>query len=225
MKRRKTVGRALSVVFGDEDKYLAALLIRLCVLFEDLRLELLGSSADVEQLQHLDDTSARARKMYFLRKAIGTLAEFAESFRLLDGYDGFKKIRTLFSESDHERWSGCVHFFNAHEEFIELVRNDVGGHFGVKAAEYVVRNLDDAGKGYLEICLDYEEQTGGMRLQFVDQLANTAMRRHRKSGETDEEFVKRLLNVVGDGFKQAAGAANILGSHYICPKFLPTRWT
>lgn len=65
----------LSSAFSTSDKELYALIACLCVLFEDLRMELAGQTA--EEIHGMDECSDAGRKVYFLRRSIATLHEFA----------------------------------------------------------------------------------------------------------------------------------------------------
>ena len=59
-----------------------AIIARLSVLFEDLRIEEYASRP--EKLEELDIIGKSYRKMYFLRRSIATLVEFASAIEMLD---------------------------------------------------------------------------------------------------------------------------------------------
>jgi hypothetical protein len=98
------------------------------VLFEDLRIETYGIID--ESFPSLDFTSEAYRRNYFLRRSIATILEVAEELRLLDGLEDFERIKRMFDESSLKKWNKAVRFFRRYERFFELVRNDIGGHFG-----------------------------------------------------------------------------------------------
>src|SRR5207245_1022653 len=102
---------------------------RLCVLFEDLRIETYAIIED--SLPTLDFTGEAYRRNYFLRRSIATVVEIAEEIRLLDQLDVFKRIKFSFDEAAFDKWNKAVRFFRRYEPFLELVRNDIGGHFGL----------------------------------------------------------------------------------------------
>ena len=54
----------------------------LCVLFEDLRIELSGQVED--NLLRMDECGKEGRRFYFLRRSIATLYEFSEVIQELD---------------------------------------------------------------------------------------------------------------------------------------------
>src|SRR5207249_835566 len=100
----------------------------LIVLYEDLRLELIAASED--DMKAIDGTTINFRKQHFMRAAIGTTIEFAETFRLLDDEPDFNEIRSTFRSEHLLEWRHTVAFFREHEPELEKIRNDIGGHFG-----------------------------------------------------------------------------------------------
>lgn len=85
----------LSSIFESHSKdMLPAIVARLAVLYEDLRIELLAvSTLDIPVL---DVTDKEYRRNYFLRRSIATLWEFAEGFRQLNGCSEFSRIKLTF---------------------------------------------------------------------------------------------------------------------------------
>src|ERR1700756_4122568 len=63
---------------------------RLCVLFEDLRIEIAGIAT--KELGPLDDAGEKGRSLYFLRRSIGTLHEFANALDKIDNSPEFGDI-------------------------------------------------------------------------------------------------------------------------------------
>lgn len=66
----------------------------LCVLFEDLRIEVAGQAA--ADLNRLDKCGTSLRKLYFLRRSTATLYEFATVLRELNRLGAFQPIRARF---------------------------------------------------------------------------------------------------------------------------------
>ena len=89
--------RELTKVFpSGHDEMLHAHILRLAVLYEDLRIELYGIAED--SMPKLDGTDERYRKNYFLRRSIATLVEFAETVRILNECDEFQPIKDSFTK-------------------------------------------------------------------------------------------------------------------------------
>src|SRR5258708_3015412 len=117
-----------------------AWLARLCVLFEDLRIEV--HCLYDESISASTQVDANVRRLYFLRRAVATLVEFAETLRLLDDNSEFRRLKGSFNASAFVQWSEAGAFLDSNESFLKQVRNDVGGHFGSAAALYAVDNFE-----------------------------------------------------------------------------------
>jgi hypothetical protein len=152
---------------------------RLAVLYEDLRIELTAASASL--IRKLDRVDSRYRRNYFLRKCIGTIVEFAEAIRFLDGSPEFKVIKSNFSTDILKYWTEGVKFVRKHERFLKSVRNDIGGHFGTNAAKYAVLNLDTETIGKIEL-IDIGGPKARIHLYFAGEIAALASLRHLVKG-------------------------------------------
>src|SRR5262245_46529779 len=110
--KSKSFFRELKSVFpGSLTKELDAHVARLAVLYEDLRTELYGTESEsIETLDLID----RYRSIYFLRRSIATLREFAEECRLLNECTHFQAIKDKFNEDSSERWGQALAFFKQH---------------------------------------------------------------------------------------------------------------
>ena len=67
--------KPLKQIFTDDDSELAARVARVCVLFEDLRVEYSGAHED--DALPLDKLGIEYRRFYFLRRSLVTLDGFA----------------------------------------------------------------------------------------------------------------------------------------------------
>jgi hypothetical protein len=171
---------------------------RLCVLYEDLRIELFALRE--ESLPILDVTDARYRVNYFLRRAIATLVEFAEAVRLLSELDDFKRFCGSVDGSLSAYWTNGSAYFKSNERFLENIRNDIGGHFGSKAAIYALENLSADAVGHMEFRGTGKEQT--MHLHFAGELVATAMLRHLHGDGVEDRF-HQITQVALEGFRHA----------------------
>ena len=95
-------GELRQVFRSEENRIVDAHIARLCVLYEDLNLELSAITAD---------DIPEYRRYYFLRRSIGTLCEFAEGVRLLNACPEFEEIKTTFDAHAAETWDLAVTFF------------------------------------------------------------------------------------------------------------------
>jgi hypothetical protein len=142
----------------------------------------------------------RCRVNYFLRRAIATLVEFAEAVRLLSELDDFKRFCGSVDASLSAYWTNGSAYFKSNERFLENIRNDIGGHFGSKAAIYALENLSGDAVGHMEFRGTGKEQT--MHLHFAGELVATAMLRHLP-GEGVEDRFHQITQVALAGFRHA----------------------
>ena len=204
--------RELTEVFpSGQSEMVHAHIVRLAVLYEDLRIELYGIAED--SMPRLDGTDERYRKNYFLRRSIATLLEFAETVRLLNECDEFLPTKERFDNSMRPYWDKAVRFFRRHEHFFRNVRNDIGGHFGSVAATFAVRNLSPEAVGKLEIRSDKT-----VRLHFVGELVATATLRHLFGSSNDHKF-QRLIRKAVLGFRHATRCTHCVTNTYLWERF------
>ncbi len=200
---------------GDLDKLTNSGIARLCVLFEDLRIEIAGLSLPRPSLKDerglaagFDVAGHELRSFYFLRRSIATCVEFAEAIRLLDQASDFKKLVARFPAEGQTTWRESLNYFGRKEKFWKEIRNDVGGHFGSKASEFAVESfLPDAG-GSIEVHLNHDGK-GGAILGFASEIAATALLR-RLPGGTHKEKSKNLIDEVMTAFPHAIRAVECI---------------
>jgi len=198
-----------------------ARIARICVLFEDLRIELIGldllapsvieSSA---QDTHSDVAGYRLRRIYFLRRSIGTCCEFAEALRLLNETDGFGPILANFGPPAHAAWLESVRYFRDHERLWREIRNDVGGHFGETSARFAVENFLSGAAGSIEIRWDDRRESGDCVLAFASEIAATGLLK-RLPEPTLEGRTKNLFSRVVDAYGQAIRATHCLAREHL----------
>lgn len=205
----------LSAVFSSRDWRLHARIARVCVLFEDLRIEIAGIAAD--DLDRLDDTSKKGRSLYFLRRSLGTLYEFAEALNDLDQVPEFVPIRAAFNTMATRHWTRALQHFRRHASTITRVRHHVGGHFGRRAAELAVQNLLPDAIGAIEVAL-YSQRGGGAKLGFASEIAATALIRNLK-GRDSQTKVRKLVRMAVVAYRHAVRAVDCITVVYLWDRF------
>src|SRR5258706_1931048 len=145
--KSKMLFKPMGAVFPFSDAH--ALIARLTVLYEDLRIEMYGIVE--EEIKPLDFNSEKYRRHYFLRRAVATLVELAQTFRLIDQCPEFQSIKDNFDKRGVIQWRRTVRFYNCHEDLLQKVRNDIGGHFGYSAAKYALQTIPYSTVGKIEI--------------------------------------------------------------------------
>jgi len=222
---KTTYFRELERVFGLFSHEMHAHLIRLSVLYEDLRIEVMALSRP--HLEALDETSVSYRKNYFLRRSICTLCEFSETFRRLDQNEDFKKaifwVRHFGPHKTHAdefelRLTKCIRFFDTYDGIIGKVRNDLGGHFGETTAREVIKTIAEAGYGQLRWFKDTSVKRAGVNFDFAEQITARAFMRHR-GWRSKEGFARHLIRVVVSGYAHATRAVHVLVLIYLQERF------
>jgi hypothetical protein len=188
----------------------SARIARLCVLYEDLRIELMAIAQ--KSIRVLDATDRRYTKNYFLRRSIGTLVEFAEGLRLLDESREFNGIKASFPSEIGERWNAAVVFFKDNKDFLQKIRNDIGGHFGEEAARFTISHVDANAIGKIEI------RGKQIYLHFAGELAATAAARHLPGRDSQQKFSALMKKCVA-GYKQATTCVHSIVAIYLWDKF------
>jgi hypothetical protein len=200
--------RALTEVFtADRGEMLHAHMARLAVLYEDLQIELTAMTA--VSIPVLDITEASYRRNYSLRRCIATLVEFAEAIRLLDECPEFQALKSSFGTEAGDYWDKGICYLRKHESFLELVRIDIGGHFGHKAALFAVANLEPDIVGKIE---RRDDKT--IHLNFAEEIASSAFGRHLE-GSTSQHKFSRLMRIVQVGFRHATQCTHCIVYFYL----------
>jgi hypothetical protein len=140
-----------------DDPDVGSLLIRLTVLYEDLRLECRAGSAS--DLGSIDVNGVRYRQFYFHRRAYATLQEIQGALNQLNASSEFCAHIKAASEVSWHTWCNAIAFFNDHSQVIKKRRNTFGGHFGNQAASVARRMMMPSSlKGRMACHLDHDRQ-------------------------------------------------------------------
>src|ERR1039457_1369177 len=189
MSQRVVMTAPLRDLFKADEKRqpnLNAKLARLCVLYEDLRVELHGIvEPSIPALDVLDD---KYRRFYFVRRSIGTIREFADALRLINDDPDFQ-VNEM--KEDKATWSSAIAFFKENERLLGAIRNDIGGHFGQQAALNALDRLPDVSCA-IELVgelIDVRDQTD-LRLHFVGEMVTSALRPHLQSDDIDRKSTR-----------------------------------
>jgi len=167
--------------------------------YEDMRIELHGIAED--SLAPLDQLDVRYRRIYFLRKSLATLREFAEAIRHLEECPEFVSMASEFTPEIDRYWRRASAFFKRNELTLRQVRNDIGGHFGLEAARFALQNLHSDAINGIEMVEPFTKQNR-MFLRFSGEIVAAAMLRHAW-GMNREHQIKRLITVARLGYRHA----------------------
>src|SRR5882672_3151336 len=178
-----TFRRDMRKVFSPDHAELHAHIVRLSVLFEDMRVEVRGFQA--VSIEKLDECSTFKREQYFIRRSFATLTEFAECIRRLNDARTSRSLE-LFSPGTKSilRFGRAVSPISIRtKRIIKRVRNDSGGHFGEAAARDVIELLEKEPEGLLgeiTIAQDPKDPSRGGAIRLFTTIAKEfALSRHR----------------------------------------------
>lgn len=199
MKETRTYTKRLKPLFRHwEDREIATQLIRLFVLYEDLRLEY--NAFYEHDIAVLDELHSRAfRRMWVLRRVYTTVYEIKRAIAVLERSKEFKTFWALQRKSDQVNWKTSVRFFQKHTAVITDRRHQYGGHFDEKAASYVRDNMHEDTTGEVVIRRNVTAHTASVVLKFTMELIGQATSYDRRKEEDLQAFVKgshKFLNEI-----------------------------
>jgi len=224
MSRKRIKIALLREVFcADERRQFYAKLARLCVLYEDLRVEMLGiAEPSIPALDILDSENdnrfaperiGNYRRYYFVRRSIGTLREFAEALRQIKSDPDLRLNANRVDEEAQVALDSAIAFFAGKESLLQEIRNDIGGHFGHQAALNALDHLRPDDYGTIEF-VDGREP----RLRFAGEIAASAMLRHLPN-EDIKEYDPLLRDCIMPAFRHATSCVQILVFKYLWGRF------
>jgi hypothetical protein len=214
----KVYVNTLDHLFGgtsnDENK-LNANLMRVSVLYEDLRLENFAMAE--ESIPALDALGVDYRRMYFVRRSIATLHEFADALPALDACPAFAQVRRRLRAADLKMWEKSVRFFDRNHAYIQKIRNDFGGHFGFSPAWHAVQNLQPTA-----VTLEYKHSTVGrkvqLRLKYAGEIVAIGMHHHKRGGSSRDHF-RLMFRLALAGFGHSTRCVELLTYAHFEPRF------
>lgn len=210
----KSIARAL----GHEPVDLHGGIARLAVLYEDLRIELTAAKAPEGKFAELEVIGKAYRQMYFLRRSIATIRDFAEEVKYLHGLPAYVPVRRQFEDSEAiDMWIGGVEFFKSHFEYLQNIRNDYGGHFSRAAAHYAVSNIDPSIVGTVEINFSLDGKANPKAF-FAAPIVDKAMLR-RQGKKVDQKYAAEMIDFANKAHEHAGTCMHVLFKYYLIPRF------
>jgi hypothetical protein len=128
---------------------LAAKIARLCILREDLLLEMEGIFA--EDIDALDGHSPEFRRMYFLRNLIRTQIELSGAVQTLLQEQEFRDLLAKESVEVQKDFKKAAKAIGRAHPLAKDVRNDIAGHVKETAVQEALERIDPASWGFLDL--------------------------------------------------------------------------
>src|SRR5687768_4799976 len=110
----------LRAVFWQGDRDFAVRVARLCVLYEDLRIEYHGARAPA--IADVDVLSAMYRQFYFIRRSLVTLIEFQGALSQINRGKWKRWVEQHKNPAIRKGWRDAIRFFNQNYKKWEAVR-------------------------------------------------------------------------------------------------------
>jgi len=160
----------LGAVFKEGNSVLLNGIARLCILYEDIRLELtqlrqIQKRRDAGEVLDGDDFQVT----YFLRRALVTLVEFRRALTRIRGTQEFKQAVAFHSKIEKDELLPVEQFFQQHEASIKAFRNEFGGHLQDESVKFATGHVSDV-SGKITMNLGCDGWTMGLECDFVSHL-------------------------------------------------------
>ncbi len=198
---------------NEDEKNLQIQAIRLYVLYEDMKLEFEGASAD--HLSELEGTSVETRRFYFVRRTFGTLFEISGAMQAIEKNAAFQALKHGLDDRNRKQWDESLVFFRKEHEYLKGFRNDVGGHFLDDAAKFGLENIEDTA----ELFEIYRRGKGAdVKFKFAYYFVAQALIRQKDHRIGVQEYLEKrafpfLIDATGHAIHavQVFGVAHLMG--------------
>lgn len=212
---RSTITRAGSfwkVFKNRSDSVFDRSIARLSVLYEDLYLEVVGAGMEPGRASPLEPFGPQYRHVYFLRRAVATALEVKHAIEQIAHTPEFRSIQ-IQAEGSREphysrEWVPAQQFFKREGRLLKTIRDDVGGHFGDRAASTAFRTIDDDYCVLVEVQSDIDGRVR-LLLPFATELAAAALFGNVPGKNYAEQFTA-LLELLYQAVEHTVQAVHFL---------------
>jgi len=195
------------------DDALSGIMARLCILREDLFLELQGITA--ETIERLDDNGDGWRDTYFFRNSMRTLFEMRRALHLLKKNKDF-----LATIAKNPEFAKAFNDLNQRIEesysIVETIRHEVAGHLKASAVQEGLQKIDPRTKQIFQA----GNSPKNTHYKFVTEIIGATLLRN--AGTNMESKWKEILTVTSEISLQAMHAIDALFWEYIKYKGVST---
>ena len=192
-RRAKIYQLKLRKLFPPDDDF-ATCIARLCILREDLSIEIKGITAG--PFDSLDTNTVAWRHNYFFRNSVRTLQEIASALHKLRAVPEFNRaIQKRFSAGHHKAFEDfCAQIIEA-KGLIGEVRNSLGGHVKHTAVGKGLRLLDYDLTGLWERPSSPQDRPAHTRHTFVSELFIAILREGDRGDDLPPRDVTEMLEI------------------------------
>ena len=165
---------------------------RLCILREDLWLELYGAAAS--SIPKLDDNTEGYRRLYFWRNHLRTIEEARRALNRLNANTAFRNALSAEPRVWAAFQSATKRLNKASDSFLRTFRNYVGGHVDEPALQAALDNMDHRSQGYMQSGDILEKR----HYRFADLLLLGALEQSAGHPTDLNRLVQESLEVVSE---------------------------
>jgi hypothetical protein len=170
----------------------ATAVARLCILREDLLLELYGIAG--ERFNRLDDNSEASRRLYFWRNLLRTLAEVRDGLNEINAEAEFREALTQETPEVQTAFESLKKELNkASQEFLVELRNTVGAHVDVTVLQDALNELDFTREGLVQL----GDILGDIHYKFAGEFILAMLLRGISDAEQQQALEKLLERSAG----------------------------
>ena len=211
---KKVWAKNLRIALGLPPLEMHALMARLAVLYEDLRIEL--AAASEESLPRMDVNEPIYRKLYFIRRSIATLLEIDSAVHTLNMSKDFRDVRRTWSKEHLRDWQKAIKAFSKWHSELNTLRNAIGGHFSKEASEYAVQNVHQDTAGFL--IYDLVDGRPITKFVFAGELAAAALGKDR-GDKPFKDYLREVFEMLLERFQHAAHMMHLIARYYLIFRF------
>lgn len=208
----------LERVFSGGRSPLLNRIAQLSVLYEDLRLELSALTGKSKDLRRLGILGKEYRVMYFLRRSIATVFEFAGALNEAVRTAEYKKAELVLDQALREQITKSTKQLNQSSGLLKGLRNDVGGHFLIQAASHATSNVPSEWTSKLEIVFD-RSMRAEPKYHYAKQIVAGAIVKSLSNDRPVEEEYKQAIRTIRDCYSSAAEAMHALVLAFLWERF------
>jgi hypothetical protein len=133
------------------DDPLAAKIARLCILREDLLIEMQAILA--EDIEELDEHSPLFRRIYFYRNLFRTQVELSGALQVLLGNEDFKSLLERQTDEVKSKFAAAASAIGKAHSILKDLRNEIAGHVLESAVQAALERIDDEMFGFWDVGL------------------------------------------------------------------------
>lgn len=191
------------------DRELVVRILRLMVLYEDLRIELheLDALPPPQSPWSDDSTMKRIWHSYFIRRSLASIHEFSDCLSEISRQHRDEMLRRLDPE-DFSMFQDAVRYFERENRDIRKIRNHVGGHFGYKAARIAAGSEWDRVAGSVELS-NQGDNPAPIRLKAAFAIQAVAAL-SQVSGDSPTERASNLEQLLKECYTHAVNSVHAL---------------